>query len=163
MKRALSLIALLLAQSAQAQTTPPPPTDEGAAVNVLGPVLNVGSRERSVDFYTKGLGMVVTMDMGSDKRHETMLGFPGDRSKPGIILLIDLTAKAPRTFTQGTAFERLVLRVRNISGVVARLRALGHKVSDVRDVAQGYRMAMATDPDGYKLELVESGRPAEKP
>ncbi|MFM5906840.1 MAG: VOC family protein [Novosphingobium sp.] len=156
MRRFLALAALIGAAPALAETPDAPP----AAIGVLGPVLNVASRERSVDFYTMGLGMVVTMDMGSDKRHETMLGFTGDRARPGLILLVDLTAKKPRTFTQGTAFERMVLRVRDIDGVVARLRTLGHKAGDVRSVAQGYRMAMATDPDGYRLELVEMrGKP----
>ena len=151
--RALLLAAALISASALAGDTP---ASEAGAVTVMGPVINVGSRDRSVAFYTKGLGMVVQMDMGSDKRHETMLGFAADRTRPGIILLSDLTAKAPPTFTHGNAFERIVLRVSNIDGVVARLRSMGHKASDVRNVTMGYKMAMATDPDGYKLELVES-------
>lgn len=161
MIRLLAAAAMLSAAiPVQAQTVEQ--KTEPGAVAVLGPVLNIANRERSVEFYSKGLGMVVTMDMGSDKRHETMLGFPGLRGQPGIILMIDLTVSKPPVFKHGNAFERLVLRVRDIDGVVARLRALGHKVSDVRNVAQGYRMTMATDPDGYKLELVESGQPAEK-
>ena len=150
---AFLLAAALIAAPALADQTP---TAEAGAVAVMGPVINVGSRDRSVAFYTKGLGMVVQMDMGADKRHETMLGFAADRTRPGIILLSDLTAKTPPHFTHGNAFERIVLRVRNIDGVVARLKSLGYQAGDVRDVAMGYRMAMATDPDGYKLELVES-------
>lgn len=128
----------------------------GEAVALLGPAINVASRDRSVEFYGKGLGMVVLMDMGSDKRHETMLGFAADRTRPGIILMSDKTAKTPPALTHGTAFDRIVLRISGIDAVVVRLRAMGYKAGDVRDVAMGYRMAMATDPDGYRLELVES-------
>ncbi|WP_310531938.1 VOC family protein [Novosphingobium sp.] len=151
--RAFLLAAALISAPALAGDTP---ASEAGAVAVMGPMINVGSRDRSVAFYTKGLSMVVQMDMGSDKRHETMLGFAADRTRPGIILLSDLTAKAPASFTHGNAFERIVLRVKNIDGVVARLKSLGYQAGNVRDVAMGYRMAMATDPDGYKLELVES-------
>ncbi|MFM6930698.1 MAG: VOC family protein [Novosphingobium sp.] len=147
------LAAVLISAPALADDMP---AAEAGAVAVMGPVINVGNRDRSVAFYTKGLGMVVQMDMGADKRHETMLGFAADRTRPGIILLSDLSAKTPANFTHGNAFERIVLRVRNIDGVVARLKSLGYQAGNVRDVAMGYRMAMASDPDGYKLELVES-------
>lgn len=151
--RAFLLAAALISVPALAGDAP---AAEAGVVGVLGPVINVGNRDRSVAFYTKGLGMVVQMDMGADKRHETMLGFAADRTHPGIILLSDQTAKSPPSFAHGNAFERIVLRVSNIDGVVARLKSLGYQAGNVRDVAMGYRMAMATDPDGYKLELVES-------
>ena len=155
MIRAPVLLLATALVSAPALADDSPAADAGA-VAMMGPVINVGSRDRSVAFYTKGLGMAVQMDMGADKRHETMLGFASDRTRPGLILLSDLTAKSPPRFTHGNAFERIVLRVRNINGVVARLKSLGYQAGDVRDVAMGYRMAMATDPDGYRLELVES-------
>lgn len=132
------------------------PVSGPAAVALLGPALNVSSRDRAVEFYTKGLGMVVQMEMGPANHRETMLGFAGFPGQPAIILLSDQAAKSPPTYTQGTAFNRLVMRVRDIDGVIARLRALGHKTSDVKNVTQGYRMATTSDPDGYKLELVEA-------
>lgn len=150
---ALALATMLLSAPALGSDAP---AGEAGAVALLGPVLNVGNRDRSVAFYTQGLGMAVQMDMGSDKRHETMIGFAGDRTRAGIILMSDLTAKAPPRFTHGNAFERIVLRVRNIDAVVARLKSMGYPAGAVREVAMGYRMVMATDPDGYKLELVES-------
>ena len=50
-----------------------------------------------------------------------------------------------------------------LPGVVARLRAAGYIASDVRGGGvSGFRVAVATDPDGYKLEPVEQLVPKEK-
>ena len=57
---------------------------------------------------------------------------------------------------QSNGFDRVVMRVNDLGGLALRLRRLGYTITDVRDVAMGYRMAVATDPDGYKLELVET-------
>lgn len=151
-----AIAAAMLCSAAPVLAQAGEPVSGPAAVALLGPALNVSSRDRAVEFYTKGLGMVVQMEMGPANRRETMLGFASFPGQPAIILLSDQTAKSPPAYTQGTAFNRLVMRVRDIDGVVARLRSLGHKASDVKNVAQGYRMAMTTDPDGYKLELVEA-------
>jgi len=108
-------------------------------------------------FYTEGLGMKLQMQMGPPNHHETMLGFAGDPRQPGIILLSDGTSQTPPAIVHGNAMEQLAMRVSNLPALVERLRRMGYAASDVRDVAMGYRMAKATDPDGYKLELVESG------
>lgn len=154
MRAVLAAALLCTAIPVAAQTAEP--QAEPAAIALLGPALNVANRDRAVEFYTKGLGMAVQMEMGPATHRETMLGFAGFPGQPAIILLSDQTAKTAPAYTQGTAFNRLVMRVRDIDGVVARLRSLGHKASDVKNVAQGYRMAMTTDPDNYKLELVEA-------
>jgi hypothetical protein len=52
-----------------------------------------------------------------------------------------------------------VLRLAHLTALEARLRAAGIKTTPISDVAMGYRMMLATDPDGYKYELVETRRP----
>ena len=133
-----------------------------AATALLGPSMHVANVERSLAFYVKALGMRVNLQIGPANNRETMLGFGQDSSQAGIILLSDETGAKPRPIAHAHGFSRLVVRVTDIAGVVARLRAAGFTASDVRDVAQGYRMAMATDPDGYKLELVERPSSQEK-
>lgn len=150
MKRLL-LAAALIAAPALAQPAPAP------AGMLMGPALHVGDLAKSLRFYTEGLGMKVGIKMGPPERRETILGF-GDPSQPGIILLSKPAATGP-TFEAGHGYDRSVLRMTDLPAVVARLRSLGFTASDVHEVAMGYRMALATDPDGYKLELVESTRP----
>jgi catechol 2,3-dioxygenase-like lactoylglutathione lyase family enzyme len=156
MPRLLNLIgaAALAAAMPVAAETPTPPPAPGASL--IGPALHVGSVERSLKFYVDGLGMAVGMQMGPPQRHETILTFGGDPRQPGIILLSDQTAKTAPVIAQSNGFDRVVLRMADLTATAAKLRAAGFAPSEIRDVAMGYRMMLATDPDGYKYELVET-------
>ncbi len=153
MRLAFGLAAFLAPAPAMAEEAAPAP----AAVALLGPALNVSQLDREVKFYVDGLGMKVLMQMGQLKRHETMLGFANDPRQPGLILMSDSSASNLPPKTMGNGFDRLVMRISGLPQLVVKLRAMGYTISDVRDVAKGYTMAFATDPEGYKLELVESG------
>ncbi|MDE2597429.1 MAG: VOC family protein [Sphingomonadales bacterium] len=153
------VLALPFAVPALAGDGPVPAPSANAPVAagaVIGPALNVGDIARSRHFYVDGLGMKVNMTMGAPTRQETMLGFDADPRRPGIILLADTTAKSPRTIAQSNGFDRLVMRMADLDATATRLRAAGFTPSPIRDVAMGYRMMIVTDPDGYRLELVES-------
>ena len=173
MRLVLALAAALISAPVMAGDSPPSPpasppappsakptTITAAAVALFGPALHVSDVGKAVKFYTEGLGMRVVMEMGPPKRHETMISFGTLPRQPGLILLSDGTAKTPPKIMQSNGFDRLVMRVNDLGEVVLRLRRLGYSASDVKDVAMGYRMATATDPDGYKLELVETVRKA---
>lgn len=152
-----ALAATMIASVATAADTPaPPPAELAAASAVIGTALNVVSLDKELKFYVEGLGMKVLMQMGPANHRETMLGFAANPRQPGLILMSDSTASAAKELTMGTAFSRLVIRATNLPALADRLRGMGYTVSAVRDVAQGYRMAMATDPEGFKLELVEN-------
>jgi catechol 2,3-dioxygenase-like lactoylglutathione lyase family enzyme len=153
---ALGLAAVLTAAPALAEDAP---TDRApAAVALIGPALNVSQLDREVKFYVEGLGMKVLMQMGQPKRRETMLGFGSDPRQPGLILMSDSTASNLPPKTLGNGFDRLVLRISGLPQLVVKLRGMGYTISDVRNVAMGYSMAFASDPEGYRLELVESGK-----
>jgi catechol 2,3-dioxygenase-like lactoylglutathione lyase family enzyme len=162
--RGFAVIAALVCMSSHPATaqTALVPADPAAATNaaapagsIIGPVLNVSDAARSRAFYVDGLGMIVRMTMGRPERRETMLGFGTDPAAPGLILLSDETPHRPRAITHGTGYERLVLRMTDLAATHDRLRAQGYHPEPIRDVAMGYRMMLVTDPDGYKLELVE--------
>jgi catechol 2,3-dioxygenase-like lactoylglutathione lyase family enzyme len=144
-----ALITLLLSGQALAQTASPP------ANGLIGPVLFVSDVARSVRFY-EALGFRVGTQMGSPQRHETILTFGGDPRSPGIILLSDQTATTPAVIDHGHGYDRTVLRIGDLAGVSARLQAAGFAATPIHDVAMGYRMMLASDPDGYKLEMVEA-------
>lgn len=152
-----AMLLLAAASPALAETPAAPATSSGA---VIGPALHVANVERALKFYVDGLGMKVGIRMGSPQRRETILGFGGDPSAAGIILLSDETAATPPAIAQSNGFDHVVLRMTDLVATAARLRAAGFTSGEIRDVAMGYRMMMATDADGYKYELVQT--PARK-
>lgn len=141
---------------AQGQANGPAPETAQPAASLIGPALHVSDLPRALRFYTEGLGMRVQVQMGPPERRETILGFGGAPGAAGIVLLNDATAAPPVQIVQSNGFARLILRVSGLPVLVARLRQLGFTASDVRETGHGYGMVMATDPDGYSLELVES-------
>jgi catechol 2,3-dioxygenase-like lactoylglutathione lyase family enzyme len=160
MRRIIGLVgsALLAAAAMPAFAEAPAGTATSAALTgaLIGPALHVGNVERSLKFYVDGLGMKVGMQMGPPQRHETILTFGGDPTSAGIILLSDTTAATPPVIAQSNGFDRVVLRMADLTATAARLRAAGFAPGEIHDVAMGYRMMLATDPDGYRYELVES-------
>jgi catechol 2,3-dioxygenase-like lactoylglutathione lyase family enzyme len=151
-------VALLAMAATQTSAEPPATPVAPAATSgaLIGPALHVGSVERSLKFYVDGLGMAVGMQMGPPQRHETILTFGGDPRSAGIILLSDQTATTPSVIAQSNGFDRVVLRMADLTATAERLRAAGFTPGEIHDVAMGYRMMLATDPDGYRFELVES-------
>jgi catechol 2,3-dioxygenase-like lactoylglutathione lyase family enzyme len=150
---ALAGLLLLPMPAFAAEPTPPPVPEAGS---LIGPVMFVTSIERSLKFYTDGLGMTLNMKMGPDARREYMIGFGADPRKPGMILLHDDTPGAPpQLAAQAHGYDRTVLRITDLDALAARLTAAGFAHGGIHDVAMGYRMMMVTDPDGYKLELVQ--------
>ena len=155
MRLVVGLAAALIAAPLTAKDKAASPV---AAVAMMGPALHVSNLPEELRFYVDGLGMGKLFEMGPPQRHETMLGYGGSMGQPAIILLSDSTGLAPPAPVMGNKFDRLVMRVSGIGELVARLRKLGFAATDVRAVAMGYSMAVATDPEGYKVELVESSK-----
>ncbi|WP_295636290.1 VOC family protein [Novosphingobium sp.] len=143
-------LSLMFAGPALADTPAIAPTG-----SIIGPALHVSALVPALHFYVDGLGMTVNMTMGPADRRETILGFGRDPSQPGIILLADTTRATPQAIGHAFGYDRLVLRITDLDATAARLKAAGFAPSPIRDVAMGYRMMLATDADGYKLELVE--------
>jgi catechol 2,3-dioxygenase-like lactoylglutathione lyase family enzyme len=160
MMRRMGLIgALLLATAAPALAQTPaqtPATPPAPVGSLIGPALHVANVARSLKFYADGLGLKVGMQMGPPQRHETILTFGGSPTDPGIILLSDETGAAVPAIAQSNGFDRTVLRVPDLAATATRLRAAGFAPGEIHDVAMGYRMMMATDPDGYRYELVQT-------
>jgi catechol 2,3-dioxygenase-like lactoylglutathione lyase family enzyme len=150
----LFIASVMLAAPVPAQVPSAPPSGEPVS-SLIGPALFVSDIARSVRFY-EALGFRVGMQMGSPERHETILSFGGDPRSPGMILLSDMTAKAPVVIEHGHGYDRTILRIGNLTATAARLQQAGFATTPIRDVAMGYRMMVASDPDGYKLEMVET-------
>ena len=155
--RALLLAVGLAAAPALAQPAPPSPVQAAA---LIGPALHVSDLDRALRFYVEGLGMTNSLQMGPAEHRETILTFGGDPRNAGIILLSG--KGSDRRVLHGSGYDRTVIRMPDLKATAARLVAAGFAADPIRDVASGYRMMMATDPDGYRYELVQ-GAAAGKP
>jgi lactoylglutathione lyase len=126
----------------------------------LHTMLRVGDMQRSVDFYSRVLGMRVlrTRDVPEYKYSLTFLGYGNGNADGGAEL--ELTYNyGVASYEQGTAFGHLALGVPDVAGACAAIRAAGGKVTREAGPVKGGTtvIAFVEDPDGYKIELIERG------
>jgi lactoylglutathione lyase len=107
----------------------------------------------SVDFYTAlGYDLVGRVDTG-DGTSLTMLKFPGDQ-----FVTLELAHQPLMDPVEiGTGFSHLVVQVDNIAATVDALAQAGLRPGPVELPAGpgGPRTSWLTDPDGYRIELVQ--------
>lgn len=124
--------------------------------NSLGAVgIGVSDMKRSVDFYTRVIGMKVLQTIKLDYMDEVILAYEG---RTAVVLM---------HWTDGTAHNyrdnpvKLVFYVTDPKAVAAAIRADGLEVTREPTLYPGFNNAiigLAKDPDGYVVELI--GTPA---
>jgi lactoylglutathione lyase len=124
----------------------------------LHTMLRVGDMQRSVDFYTRILGMQVlrTRDVPEYKYTLTFLAYGRGNEDGGAEL--ELTYNyGVSSYEQGTAFGHLALGVPDVAAACERIRSAGGKVTREAGPVKGgtHVIAFVQDPDGYKIELIE--------
>ena len=122
----------------------------------LHTMIRVGDLEKSVDFYTRLLGMKETRrrDVPEGKYTLVFVGY-GDEASD---CMIELTYNyGVETYEQGTAFGHLAIGTDYIYAVCERLAAEGVKIPrPPGPLKHGTTViAFIEDPDGYKIELIE--------
>ena len=146
-----TIAALALAAATPALADSPPAPPAGA---LIGPALNVSDVDRSLHFYVDGLGMRLATRRPGPQRIETILMFGGPAG--GSLLLMSDAKGAHPAIAQSNGFDRLVIRLTDLDATAARLKAAGFATEAVHELMNGsVRVMRATDPDGYRLELVE--------
>lgn len=168
--RALALLAgaglLVASWNAQARPAPAPaasPPPAASLEGMVGPALYVTDPARSLKFYTEGLGMKMRMRFGPPDRPDMVVGFGMDPTQAGIMLITDKTAPTQPPIQHSHGFDRIALRLPDLVAVSARLRAAGFQPGEIRIVHGAIRMMMVDDPDGYRIELIDSLPPPRKP
>ncbi len=120
----------------------------------LHTMIRVGDLERSVDFYTRLLGMkeLRRRDVPEGKYTLVFVGY--DEKEPAIELTYNYGVDR---YELGNAFGHLAIGVPDIYATVDRLRAAGVKITrEPGPVKFGTTViAFIEDPDGYKIELIE--------
>ena len=122
----------------------------------LHTMLRVTDLQRSVDFYTKLLGMkeLRRRDVPDGKYTLVFVGY-GDEETSAVI---ELTYNYGVTsYEQGTAFGHLAVGVPDVKATCDALRAAGAKITrEPGPVKFGTTIiAFVEDPDGYKIELIQ--------
>ena len=129
-------------------------------MNLLHTMLRVGNLQRSIDFYTQVLGMqLLRTTQRPEQKYD--LAFVGYGSNPDACRdRADLQLRR-RQYELGTAFGHLAIGVPDVAAtceaVRAKAAALGGAITREAGPVKGGTTVIAfiTDPDGYKIELIE--------
>jgi lactoylglutathione lyase len=127
-------------------------------MNFLHTMLRVGDLPRSVDFYTRVLGMRVLRerDVPEYKYSLVFLGYGAGNAENGAELELTYNYGVDK-YELGTAFGHLALGVPDVAAACERIRAAGGKVTREAGPVKGGDTVIAfiEDPDGYKIELIQ--------
>lgn len=129
-------------------------------MRILHTMLRVGNMQRAIDFYTQVLGMQL-LRMTERPAQNYDLAFLGYGSNPGHAE-IELTFNyGVEYYEHGSAFGHIAIGVPDVAATCAAVRekaaALGGAVTREAGPVQGGSTVIAfiTDPDGYKIELIQ--------
>ncbi len=122
----------------------------------LHTMLRVGDLQRSIDFYTHVLGMQL-LRKTENPDYKYTLAFVGFGKNPEHAE-IELTYNwGVDSYEMGTAFGHLALGVPDVYGACEKIKAAGGNVTREAGPVKGGSsvIAFVTDPDGYKIELIQ--------
>jgi lactoylglutathione lyase len=122
----------------------------------LHTMIRVGDLEKSVDFYTKMLGMkeIRRNDVPDGKYTLVFVGYANNPEQAVIELTYNYGVDK---YEIGTGFGHLAISVPDAAAACAAVKAAGGKVTrEAGPVKFGTTViAFVEDPDGYKIELIE--------
>jgi lactoylglutathione lyase len=122
----------------------------------LHTMLRVGDLQRSIDFYTKVLGMKL-LRTSDNPEYKYTLAFLGYGSNPEHAELELTYNHGVDSYDMGTAYGHIALSTEDIYATCDQVRALGGNITREPGPVKGGSTVIAfiTDPDGYKVELIE--------
>jgi lactoylglutathione lyase len=135
-------------------------------MRLLHTMLRVGDLQRSIDFYTRILGMKV-LRQSENTEYKYTLAFVGYGPESETAVLELTYNYGVDQYDLGTAYGHIALETPNAAEACDRIRAAGGKVTREAGPVKGGTtvIAFVEDPDGYKIELIErnSTRDAARP
>jgi lactoylglutathione lyase len=119
-------------------------------------MLRVGDLQRSIDFYTQVLGMTLLRTSENPTQNYT-LAFVGYGRNPEHAELELTYNHGVSSYELGTAYGHLAIGVPDAVAACDRIRAAGGRVTREPGPVKGGTtvIAFVTDPDGYKVELIQ--------
>jgi len=119
-------------------------------------MLRVGNLQRSIDFYTQVLGMKLlrTSENPDYKYSLAFVGFEGNPAQAEIELTHNWDTDS---YEMGTAYGHIALGVADVYADCDKIKAAGGNVTREAGPVKGGKtvIAFVTDPDGYKIELIQ--------
>ena len=119
-------------------------------------MLRVGSLQRSIDFYTNVLGMKLlrTTERPEQKYSLAFVGYGNNPEHAEIELTYN---HGVDSYELGTAYGHIAIGVPDVYGACEKIRTSGGAVTREPGPVKGGTtvIAFVTDPDGYKIELIE--------
>jgi len=125
-------------------------------MELLHTMLRVGDLKRSIDFYTRVLGMKLlrTTERPDQQYDLAFVGYAGNPEQAEIELTYNYGVEK---YEIGTAFGHIALGVPDAYAACDLIRKNGGNVTREPGPVKGGTtvIAFVTDPDGYKIELIE--------
>lgn len=129
-------------------------------MRILHTMLRVGDLQRSIDFYTQVMGMTLlrTTHRPEQKYDLAFLGYGSNPEHAELELTFN---HGVDRYELGSAYGHIAVGVEDAAATCAAVReraqALGGAVTREAGPVQGGSTVIAfiTDPDGYKIELIE--------
>jgi lactoylglutathione lyase len=119
-------------------------------------MLRVGDLQRSIDFYTRVLGMKLlrTTERPEQKYSLAFVGYGSNPDQAEIELTYN---HGTAQYEMGTAYGHVALGMPDIYAACEKIRAAGGNVTREPGPVKGGDtvIAFVTDPDGYKIELIQ--------
>lgn len=125
-------------------------------MQILHTMLRVGDLQRSIDFYTRVMGMKLlrTTDRPEQKYTLAFVGYEPNPDQAEIELTYNYGVDR---YELGTAYGHIAIGVPDVYAACDRIRAAGGRITrEPGPVAGGSTViAFVQDPDGYKIELIQ--------
>jgi lactoylglutathione lyase len=119
-------------------------------------MLRVGDLQRSIDFYTKVMGMLLlrTTDRPEQKYTLAFVGYGGEDQHAVLELTYNYGVDR---YDLGNAYGHIAIAVPDAYRACEAIRAGGGNVTREAGPVKGGTtvIAFVTDPDGYKIELIQ--------
>ncbi|CAN5455217.1 lactoylglutathione lyase [soil metagenome] len=130
-------------------------------MRLLHMMIRVGDLDRSIDFYTRLLGMRLLRRTERPEQQYT-LAYLGYGANPEHAELELTYNHGVAQYELGTAYGHIAIAVPDAAATCARVREGGGAVTREAGPVKGGStvIAFVQDPDGYKIELIESAREA---
>lgn len=129
-------------------------------MQILHTMFRVGDLQRSIDFYTNVIGMALlrTTERPEQGYSLAFVAFGGGNSNgEGEI---ELTYNhGVSDYELGSAYGHIALGVDDVAATCERIRGAGGNITREAGPVKGGStiIAFVEDPDGYKIELIETG------
>jgi lactoylglutathione lyase len=125
-------------------------------MRLLHTMLRVGNLQRAIDFYTQAMGMQLlrTTDRPDQKYSLAFVGYGNNPEHAEIELTYNYGVDS---YELGSAYGHIALGVSDIYATCESIRTKGGNITREPGPVKGGNtvIAFVTDPDGYKIELIE--------